>query len=193
MFMETPPFILHGTLDSEVVDSIRSKIKDSDWDVFVERQKKSFTHRLTKTIPIIFDKTFNFQHLNAHYTENYDLFKSEISTIDDEIKKNVGVEGYIMRAILVLLPKNSKIPPHVDIVGKSLEIGRRCHIAIQTNENCFFTVGNETKNLKCGEIWEIDNCGREHSVSNLGDTDRIHLIVDWVSNDDLENFKKNGG
>jgi hypothetical protein len=27
---------------------------------------------------------------------------------------------------------------------------------------------------------EINNDKKEHSVNNFGDTDRIHLIVDWI-------------
>jgi hypothetical protein len=30
-----------------------------------------------------------------------------------------------------------------------------------------------------GEIWEIDNT-REHEVQNLGNEDRVHLIVDII-------------
>jgi hypothetical protein len=41
-------------------------------------------------------------------------------------------------------------------------------------------VGEDKRNLKLGEIWEINNDKKEHSVDNLGETDRIHLIVDWV-------------
>jgi hypothetical protein len=48
-----------------------------------------------------------------------------------------------------------------------------------TNEKCIFEVDNEEINMKMGEIWEIDNFNKEHSVVNNGDMDRIHLIVDW--------------
>jgi hypothetical protein len=42
-----------------------------------------------------------------------------------------------------------------------------------------FTVGGEGRNLKEGEIWEIKNTEKIHSVYNKGFYDRIHLIVDW--------------
>ena len=183
------PFILHGVLNKNIINHFLSYIDNLDWDDYVERQKKSFTHRQTKTIPIIFDKSFNFQHFNPHYTENYNLFQEQISVIEKIIDESVGEKGKIFRAILVLLPSKKLIPPHIDIVGKSLEIGKRCHVAIQTNEDCLFTVGDETKHLSVGEIWEIDNCGQEHSVSNLGETDRIHLIIDWVSESFLLSHK----
>ena len=45
-----------------------------------------------------------------------------------------------------------------------------------------FTIEDEIKNLKIGEIWEINNSEKLHGVSNEGDEDRIHLIVDWKPN-----------
>jgi hypothetical protein len=108
------------------------------------------------------------------------LFEDEILKIEEKIKSSTGENGKIMRALLVNLTAGKSIVPHVDTVGFTLVLCRRIHIPIQTNENCFFTVGGDKRNLKLGEIWEINNDKKEHSVDNLGETDRIHLIVDWV-------------
>jgi hypothetical protein len=176
----TDTFQLHGKIDVEPYIKI---IQDNnlDWDAFTDRQKRyNSEHVHTKTIPIIFDKSFNFNHLKIMPTEHYPLFQDEISKIEEQIKSNTGENGKIMRALLVKLTAGKSIRPHVDIVGFSLVVCRRIHIPIQTNENCFFTVGEDKRNLKLGEIWEINNDKKEHSVDNLGETDRIHLIVDWV-------------
>jgi hypothetical protein len=173
-------FILHGKID---VEPIKKIIEDNnlDWDEFTDRQKRfGSEHVHTKTIPIIFDKSFNFNHLNIIPTENYPLFKDEISKIEDVVRKSTNEEGKIMRALLVKLTSEKSIRPHVDIVGFSLVVCRRIHIPIQTNDDCFFTVGDDRRNLKLGEVWEINNDKKRHSVDNLGKTDRIHLIVDWV-------------
>jgi len=173
-------FILHGKIDVEPIIKI---IEDNnlDWDEFTDRQKRfGSEHVHTKTIPIIFDKSFNFNHLNIIPTENYPIFKDEISKIEDVVRKSTNEEGKIMRALLVKLTSEKSIRPHVDIVGFSLVVCRRIHIPIQTNDDCFFTVGDDRRNLKLGEVWEINNDKKRHSVDNLGKTDRIHLIVDWV-------------
>jgi hypothetical protein len=99
--------------------------------------------------------------------------------IENFIRETINEEGKILRAILVNLPSGKSIPSHVDS-GPSLVYCRRIHIPIQTNEKCFFTVGDDKKNLKLGEIWEINNDKKMHSVDNFGDDDRVHLIVDWV-------------
>ena len=61
---------------------------------------------------------------------------------------------------------------------------KRTHIPIITNSEVTFTVGGETKFLKEGEIWEINNT-KEHSVDNNSDIDRIHLLIDIMPNEEL--------
>ena len=34
--------------------------------------------------------------------------------------------------------------------------------------------------MKEGEIWEINNNEKEHSVENNGNEDRIHLLIDFL-------------
>ena len=177
----TETFINHGDYN---VENILKIINDNnlDWDEFTDRQKRYGTEHIhTKTIPIIFDKSFNFNHLKIIPTTHYPLFKEEITKIEDIIKHNTGENGKIMRALLVKLTAGESIRPHVDIC-------RRIHIPIQTNEDCFFTVGDDKRNLRLGELWEINNDKQKHSVDNFGNTDRIHLIVDWIEESLFESY-----
>ena len=73
------------------------------------------------------------------------------------------------------LKSNLIISPHID-KGNSLKDCKRTHIPIKTHPNCIFTIGGETKHLKEGEIWEINNFQKEHSVENNSNEDRIHMI-----------------
>lgn len=186
----TDTFLLHGKIDVEPIIKI---INDNnlDWDAYTERQNKWGTEHLhTKTIPIIFDKSFDFNHLKIIPAEHYHLFVDELSKIEEQVKLNTGENGKIMRAILVKLTAGKSIRPHVDMVGFSLVVCRRIHIPIQTNDECYFTVGDDKRNLKLGELWEINNDKKMHSVENFGDTDRIHLIVDWVEESLLEKYDR---
>jgi aspartyl/asparaginyl beta-hydroxylase (cupin superfamily) len=183
-------FINHGKID---VSNILRIIDENhlDWDEYTDRQNKYNTeHVHTKTIPIIFDKSFNFKHLKIMPTEHYPLFKNEISKIEEKIKLNTGEDGKIVRALLVKLTAGKSIRPHIDTVGFSLVICRRIHIPIQTNDDCFFRVGDDRRNLKLGELWEINNDKKIHSVENLGEIDRIHLIVDWVEQSLFEKYDR---
>jgi Aspartyl/Asparaginyl beta-hydroxylase len=65
----------------------------------------------------------------------------------------------------------------------NLESGEaRFHIPVQTNAQVSFFVDNELIPLKEGECWYL-NLSLKHSVSNEGESDRIHLVVDCVVND----------
>lgn len=177
-------FLYYGVIDVNPIMEIIEK-NNLNWDEFVDRQIKYVVHSNTKTIPIIFDKKLNFDSFKIHLTDFYSPFEVELSKLEKIIQSKTNEDGKIMRAILVNLPSKKSIPSHVD-TGKTLVDCRRIHIPLQTNENCFFTVGEEKKNLKLGEIWEINNDKKKHSVDNFGDNDRIHLIVDWVQSSLIE-------
>ena len=183
--MKKRSFRNYGIIDVSNIKKILSE-EELDWDEFDFRQKRADTHKETKCIPIIFDKSFSINKFTK--TKNYPLFKKEILKLEKHLVSILEEDGFIFRAILVILPKGKSIPAHIDR-GVSLTIPRRIHIAIQTNPNCFFTVGETKKNLKEGEIWEIDNSGQRHSVSNEGESDRIHLIVDFLKKEDFSESK----
>jgi hypothetical protein len=86
----------------------------------------------------------------------------------------------VVRAELVKMFANTNIRPHVD-GGDMLNVSRRCHIPIITNKDVFFTVMNNTVNMKEGVCYEINN-GMPHSVKNDSDFDRVHLIIDLLPN-----------
>ena len=180
----TQTFINHGMIDHTKILKI---IEDNnlDWNEYTGRQEKFITHCHTKTIPIIYDKSFNLKSFKIIPTNIFSLFENEILKIEDIINKSTNEDGKIMRALLVKLPSGKSIPPHVDS-SITLSLCRRIHIPIQTNENCFFTVGEDKRNLKLGEMWEINNDKQRHSVDNLGESDRIHLIIDWAQASLLE-------
>ena len=162
------------------IKSFRDKINNFNnklWDDFDFRQKTFEVHKETKTIPLIFDTDFRLN--NPTYLNEYKTFKDEFEIIENKLKETYG-KGFIIRAILVLLKSNSKINRHID-TGKSLSICHRIHIPIITNKNILFEIDNEIKNLKEGEMWEINNSEKMHSVVNNSNTDRIHLIVDWIN------------
>ena len=168
------------------VDNILEKVNqltNADWEEYNFRQIRFKPHIHTQTIPIIFDE--DFRNTNPSCTKWYSIFESDIDFLKKKISKFYG-GGYIIRCILTKLISNKSIPTHID-VGMSLSMCKRIHIPIVTNDSVIFTVDNEKKNLKTGEMWEINNCKCAHSVENNSDIDRIHLIIDYVP------YQKNNG
>lgn len=153
-----------------------NKFTDKEWNAFNFRQKTYDVHKDTQTIPLIFDNDFRLS--NPTYLSYYTKFKQDLNSIRNVFNIKFG-NGYIIRAILVNLKANSCIGRHID-VGVSLELCNRVHIPIITNDKVLFEVGGEVKNLKEGEVWEINNSQKLHSVVNNSKVDRIHLIIDWI-------------
>ncbi len=150
------------------------------WDEHTYRQSMSGTHAKTKTLEVIWDKdSLVHGSKQSKIHQNFYLFEMEtlLNQIRPLYKTNYG-DGEFIRVLIVKLFNNSNILPHVD-QGSSLSNCKRTHIALITNDDITFTVNDEVKNLKEGEIWEIDNT-KVHSVDNPTDLDRIHLIIDWM-------------
>lgn len=119
-----------------------------------------------KTIPLIWDETLQGKLI---YHENYPFFKEFLDCLPFE-------NGFIQSAILINLPSGKSIPSHID----SKPFFKKYYVPFITNDDCLFTIGNETKHLKEGEIIFVDN---EISccVMNKGETDCIHLLIDFFS------------
>ena len=173
---------------SELKDKILA-LTDEEWDKESWRQKHYDVHKYTHTISLIFDR--DFRHKNPTTLPLYESFRENIEPIIVKIKayynkslkykrlrKKHG-DGYVIRVNFVKLDASGgDIAPHVDNLF-TLSHAHRIHIPIITNDGVLFTIGNEVKNLKEGEIWEINN--REmHSVLNEGKDSRVHMIIDWV-------------
>ena len=67
-------------------------------------------------------------------------------------------------------------------LSKYFQVIRRVLIPLITNDMVFFRVDSEYKTLNIGEAWEINN-NHPHDVSNMGDTDRIYLSLDILTDD----------
>ncbi|RBW60812.1 aspartyl/asparaginyl beta-hydroxylase domain-containing protein [Tenacibaculum sp. E3R01] len=88
---------------------------------------------------------------------------------------------------LLNLEKGSKIKPHRDYKLGYEDNCFRIHVPIITNNKVTFLLDDEIVDMKVGECW-YTNVNYIHSVSNLGDTDRIHLVIDLERNQWSDNL-----
>ncbi len=78
----------------------------------------------------------------------------------------------------------AKIHPHRDTSG-TLELGfLRFHVPITTNQGVDFLVDNVAVPMQEGQLWAL-NTSHKHAVSNLGNSERVHLVLEvevnqWV-------------
>jgi len=170
-------FIHHTDVDVSNIERL-IQTKNMDWNEYDFRQSRFSDHSETKTIPLIWSEKFNgFQKW-----PRYEDFCDDIEKIDSILRNFVDPEGAIITAILINLPSGCSIGRHRDAnpIGDKFNLCNRIHIPILTNPNCVFEIAGEEINMGVGEVWEISNIKKMHSVRNLGDNDRVHLLIDWV-------------
>ena len=82
---------------------------------------------------------------------------------------------------LLRLGGGSEIKPHRDFKLGYEDDNFRLHIPITTNDGVSFILDGERLKMLPGECW-YTNVNYIHSVSNKGQTDRIHLVIDGERN-----------
>ncbi len=86
------------------------------------------------------------------------------------------------RVRLMRLDPGAHIRRHVDpLDGRNISIAR-LHVPILTNPDVDFMLWGRRVPMGPGECWYIDPAF-PHSVTNRGDSPRIHLVIDCVIND----------
>lgn len=81
------------------------------------------------------------------------------------------------RVVITKLEPGNKILPHADVNGAYAKYYMRYHLVLLGLSGSIFTCGDETVNMRTGELWWAD-VSQQHSVSNNSADDRVHLIVD---------------
>jgi hypothetical protein len=165
---------MHGSFD---VSGIAACL-ESYSDQWLRRARDGFSKTTSFFIydhPIIWSIQENFKpKVIDNNKEMHDLLSPIITYLE-------GIHnGKVAKCLFVKLPAGENVEPHVDKMNY-LGVVRRHHIAIQTNDQVLFFVNNEEKNMKVGDCWEVNN-NKEHAVKNLGQTDRIHLMIDIMPN-----------
>lgn len=154
----------------------------NEWNLDTSRQETYSTHKHTQMYPIRF-MDYDWQPgMPINIKDMYSLKTSEsLEELDNIYKILEGLYGgKVARAEFVRMLPNTDIRRHVD-GGPMLAVTRRCHVPIITNENVFFTVYNDTVNMKEGKAYEINN-SMPHSVQNASSEMRVHLIIDILPN-----------
>ena len=85
---------------------------------------------------------------------------------------------FFPRIMLARLGPSSFIAPHIDGGARGF-VPHKIHIPIATNPRAFFFLEEERHHLAEGYAYEVNN-GVRHSVVNGGQSDRIHLIFEYL-------------
>ncbi|GAB1331542.1 aspartyl/asparaginyl beta-hydroxylase domain-containing protein [Streptomyces sp. NPDC093260] len=94
---------------------------------------------------------------------------------------------------LIALSK-SVLVPHCDYVELSDEVSKeriahRVHIVLSTGEDAMFNESDSVYRMKEGEVWFID-VTKPHSAGVIGETRRVHLLIDVADVADVKDLFK---
>jgi len=134
----------------------------------------------------------DFDLLNEPYSPHLNSYDVELLDLCNPVLKKIEeiYDGVALEVTMHKLKAGAKIPDHNDLDGYILgnryqeylyfKLIHKIHVVISTNDQVFFRIEDDIKNLKVGECWEI-NDQLDHEVWNDGNTERIHLIVNLVN------------
>ncbi len=163
------------------IDAIKNKIAQIPEEKWLEseRERRFDVHRDTQALLLIHFEDYKYK--KPEYRELFYELEDELKPLIDHIAAYYQDNGFVVRLIFAKLRAGGVIPKHAD-GGFSLLNCHRVHIPIITNEENIFSVSGEEKIMRVGELWEIDNA-LVHTVENRSEEDRIHLIIDWMPNE----------
>lgn len=173
------------------VSGIKDEVEQyySEWLIDASRQNQYITHENTFMYQLCeLDYLWSMKEDVTCYKKNSfstDKAISELSHIYKILEYHVG--GRVVRCEIINMNANSRIRYHKDR-SDVLYLSRRFHIPLKTNASCFFTVNTKTVNMLEGNLYEINNT-KWHSVKNLSIENRIHLIIDVLSNEYTEKIR----
>lgn len=169
-----------GEIDPQEIKDFLKTLNEDEWIEDSIRQNTFDAHKYTETIPILWDFKFLSEVRVGRKRKYYEHYSNTTfsSSLKEKLKEFYGY-GKVIRILITKLKANKDITAHVDN-NQGLELCHRVHIPIITNENVLFYIDGEEKNMKQGEMWEIDN-QKMHWVKNQSDEDRIHFIVDYYA------------
>jgi hypothetical protein len=165
------------------IKELTNQITEEQWSENISRQVTFDNHSLTRT------------YFLADYPLRWELNKPYEGTVlnpESELWLEVSPivrlleehhKGKVGRVMLPKLMATGNIGAHKD-GGSYLNVVRRHHIPIITNDQVIFIVDGEQINMREGQVWEINNM-KTHEVLNPSDQDRIHLMIDIIPNEYL--------
>ena len=179
------PFVFHKQENVLEIAEILKQF-DSEWSDYTFRQNNYFVHRHTSTILITefdaIDWESKTHKQNSVLSFDYKPVLNNKKLLDLVVPifdyLRVIHDGEIAKSMFVKLRAGKNINEHSD-AGLYLNMAKRHHIPIITNDEVWFYIDGHKKNLRQGEIWQIDN-SKLHKVENPSNQDRVHLIVDVI-------------
>ena len=169
-----------GKVDISSIQADILNLSQEDWDKYDRLKPNGFGVFSRTTQHIVFKFVTDYREPFPAIVE-YPIWKEWQHKLEPIMRAVVEPYGYLENTIgkvmLAKLIAGGKIGVHKDNVVESL-YPLKIHVPIATNPDVKMFVADKTYHFKVGEAYEMNNMAT-HSVSNDGDSDRIHLIFTY--------------
>ncbi len=177
--------------DPVEIDAISNEIFGyyEEWLIDTSRQESFDTHKDTFAFELTsLDYLHGIGSPGKCITKRTLKSESAIAQFNNLVKKvELLADGKLIRAEFINMKPKSRVRTHKDR-SDILYVSRRFHVPIKTNDYVTFKSGTETKNLKAGILYELNNI-KYHSVRNDSNENRIHLILDVLPNEYVKGIR----
>ena len=172
-------------LGSQEINPIQKLLRDlpqtvweSHLDPTPNPNKKGVILRKTSHVTFKFTKRRNGV-FKIHFSPLWECWKPILMPILENTVRVYGYDqGHFPIIMLAKLPPKCPIIPHSDGT-MDYYAPHKIHIPIETNDKAYFFINKQRYHFEEGCAYEVDNIA-EHGVLNAGETDRVHLIFEYM-------------
>jgi hypothetical protein len=171
-----------GKVDIRKIKQIISKLSAKVWELETAGRENNFDcfhhteHIIFRFPDQLSDRTI------VHDNPTWHIWKSTLLPIMEQAIKPYGYANGVFKAVMLAkLKAGHAIDRHTD-GSLSYYFLHKIHIPIETNEKVSFYIEPNEYSLAEGKAYEVNNIVT-HGVVNQGQTDRIHLIFEYLNAD----------
>lgn len=149
-------------------------------EIKVREQYPGSAHSDTETIYLRGPTSLEgiFDNLDCEPYASIEKLGAALRITYSAVSRLVGVRE-LGRVMIVRLKPGGRILRHVDEGGYA-RFYARFHYVVKTSPGCLFTCGPDQVHMAAGQTWWF-NHQVEHSVINMSEEERIHLIFDCTA------------
>ena len=186
MKLDTPMKTVHS-VNVKPLQRRLAEIPEAVWNVKTFRQERADAQKDTQSIILCWsgfstasDAEFGSDaFVTNKWTAEYQYFKDVMDPINNLI---TGIYSKrVIRSMLTRLHPGGTIPVHRDI-DPTFTASHRIHVPIVTHPDVEFRIAGQRHQFHEGVVYEFDNL-EEHSVHNPTKFERVHLIMDILTED----------
>jgi hypothetical protein len=170
--------------------AVADRLDDEGWPEWEGRLKTSgnLDHIEDYSAPFIWSGLCNEGLFEVEMHEALIKFKDEIAPVLDFVYANFVFDSVISKMILCKLKSKRVLEPH--FFGSCIFGVRRIIVPVEVNRKSTMVAGDKIVRLEAGNAYEI-NTQALFGLGNMGDTDQVHFIFDFVPEDRISDIRTN--